>query len=157
MRSRTLIGALAAWTIAATATVVHAAPIDCGKPPPVSDEKLKLDLEADAQGLAKRIGGSAKLSLQTSRSEVLSGYPHADALLVNLYLSYEVCSIVANDPKLSAEEKVRKVEDAYRLIQTPAAQPPHPRPHSAQTRVSPAAPAPISAAAAHAASGGSTG
>jgi hypothetical protein len=84
----------------------------CGHPPRVDDQSLKGDLEGKAKFLSSLVGDAGlKGQFETARTDILSKYPNADKTRSKAYLQYMLCSFVLSDPKLSAQEKFRAIQE----------------------------------------------
>jgi hypothetical protein len=84
----------------------------CGHPPRVDDQSLKGDLEGKAKFLSSLVGDAGlKGRIETARTDILSKYPNADKTRSDAYLQYMLCSFVLSDPKLSAQEKNRAIQE----------------------------------------------
>lgn len=97
------------------------APFNCGTPPPLADESMRLGIGANAQLVTKNIGGGAKFDLEKQRADVLSKYPNADRALADAFFNYEVCAIVMNDGSLTSAQKLERIENARRMFAAPIA------------------------------------
>jgi hypothetical protein len=114
---RTVAATLAAWLV--LFTVAQAQP-SCGDPPRVDDQTLKGDLEGKAQFLSKLVGdANLKGQIETARTDIFSKYPNAGATRSDAYLEYMFCSFVLTDPKLSAQEKFRVIQEFRQLAAQP--------------------------------------
>ena len=106
---RTFVIALA---MVLSATWYAAAQPSCGDPPRVDDQSLKGTLEGKAKLLSNMIGNAnLKGELETARTDVFSKYPQADRTRSEAYLEYMLCSFVLSDPKLSAQDKLKAIQE----------------------------------------------
>ena len=90
---------------------------DCGKPPPVANEKVAGEIKSEAQALSRWLG-NAELSgkIQTSREEIFSKYPNANESLFGYYFRYQICILLMSDKTLSNKEKrdeLIKIQQAF--------------------------------------------
>lgn len=84
----------------------------CGDPPRVDDQSLKGDLEGKAKFLSSLVGDAGlKGHIETAHTDIFSKYPNADRTRSDAYLQYMLCSFVLRDPKLSAQEKLRAIQE----------------------------------------------
>jgi hypothetical protein len=127
---RTVVAPLAAWL--ALFAIAQAEP-SCGDPPRVDDQSLKGDLEGKAQFLSKLIGdANLKGQIETARTDIFSKYPNAGATRSDAYLEYMFCSFVLTDPKLTAQEKFRAIQE-FRQAERQPVQPPQASTHGDQS------------------------
>src|SRR4051794_36112190 len=89
----------------------------CGDPPRVDNQTLKGDLEGKAKVLSSLIGdANLKGQIETARTDIFSKYPNAGTTRSDDYLQYMFCSFVLSDPKLSAQDKFRAIQE-FRQVQ----------------------------------------
>src|SRR3954451_19121487 len=93
----------------------------CGDPPRVDDQTLKGDLEGKAKCLSSLNGeGNLKGQIEAARTDIFSKYPNAGTTRSDAYLQYMFCSFVLSDPKLSAQEKFRAIQEFRQVeVQSP--------------------------------------
>jgi hypothetical protein len=95
----------------------------CGDPPRVDDQSLKGDLEGKAKLLSRLVGDAGlKGQIEAARTDVFGKYPDAGTARSDAYLEYMFCSFVLSDPKLSAQEKSRAIQE-FRQAESQSAQP----------------------------------
>jgi hypothetical protein len=96
----------------------------CGDPPHVDDQSLKGDLEGKAEFLSRLVGDAGlKGQIEAVRTDVFGKYPNAGTARSDAYLEYMFCSFVLSDPRLSAQEKFRAIQE-FRQAETQPVQPP---------------------------------
>ena len=101
-----------ALAIVLGATWHAAAQPSCGDPPRVDDQSLKGTLDGKARFLSSMIGdANLKGELETARTDVFSKYPQADRTRSEAYLEYMLCSFVLSDPRLSAQDKLKAIQE----------------------------------------------
>src|SRR5215469_3081715 len=104
-------------TIAVVVAVVALAPSrvnaqQCGDPPRVDDQSLKGDLEGKAKFLSGIVGDAGlKGQVEAAKTDIFSKYPDAAKAHSDAYLEYMFCTFVLSDPKLSAQEKFRAIQE----------------------------------------------
>ena len=84
----------------------------CGNPPPVANEFLKADIDAQASALTRKLidaGGS--VSVEKRVTEIFSKYPDAELSRANAYLQYQICLQLMNDHDMSTNQKIDKLID----------------------------------------------
>jgi hypothetical protein len=97
----------------------HAAPIDCGKPPPLANEQFKAEVQGNAQTVGKLGAVGLGGAVTTSRNEILSKYPHADRVVLDMYFAYQFCSVIVNNPALTPDQKLDRILTARRALAVP--------------------------------------
>jgi hypothetical protein len=105
-----LITAAVFGSITAKPSLVHAQ--QCGDPPRVDDQSLKGDLEGKAKFLSGLVGDAGlKGQVEAAKTDIFSKYPDAAKAHSDTYLEYMFCTFVLSDPKLSAQEKFRAIQE----------------------------------------------
>jgi len=91
----------------------------CGEPPPLSNETLKGELDGKAQFLSKFLGNvDLGGNIETAKHEVISKYPNADTVLLDLYLQYQTCTILMDDNSMSTSEKLKELRNMRKVFLT---------------------------------------
>jgi hypothetical protein len=92
----------------------------CGEPPPVADESLEGAVKGEAQALSRWLG-KAELGgqIQTSRKEIFSNYPEAEASRWNAYFQYQVCVLTMQDKSLTTPQKTSELTKIQREFSKP--------------------------------------
>ncbi|MHC1713700.1 MAG: hypothetical protein AB9872_16265 [Solidesulfovibrio sp.] len=92
------------------------AQIDCGKPPAVTDDHLKLDIGNRAKGAITNDANSLRSTLEQEKNDIFAKYPQAEQTRINSYFLYVVCQILKNDTRLSTKEKIDKLAEARQTL-----------------------------------------
>lgn len=81
----------------------------CGKPPPLVDERVVAEVDARLPILKKDIGLGA--SFESEKQEILSRYPNADEAILELTMLRMVCQVLMEDDEMSGAEKLEFLRD----------------------------------------------
>lgn len=91
--------------------------MDCGNPPPVANEELRIDIEGNAKLLTGLLGQAAVSGkVQKSRSDIFASYPNADKVVVDRYLLYQICVYLRDDPSLTNSRKIQKLYETRQIF-----------------------------------------
>lgn len=101
--------ALGGISLAAQARAVNAEDIAaaCGEAPANVDTHIIADVQGKA-GLLSKYVGDASLSgkIDSTRQDIYSKYPDANAAHADAYLQYQVCVVIEQDSNMSTVDKV---------------------------------------------------
>ena len=87
----------------------------CGTSPPLADEHVSAEIEAKFAGLRWwEVGGAGRYEQNTE--EVLSRYPDADRLLINLAIFRTMCLVLLAEGEMTQREKVDELSALRREI-----------------------------------------
>ncbi len=89
----------------------------CGDPPRVDDQSFKGELEGKAKFLSSLIGDATlKGHIETARTDIFSKYPDANRAHTDSFLLYMLCTFVLTDPKWTAQEKFRAIQEFQQTL-----------------------------------------
>lgn len=84
-----------------------AAPPICGDPPVVANERVKGEVEAQANAIGKLLGALGfGAAYEESREDIFSKYGESNAARADQYLYFLVCNIVTQNTGLTYEQKL---------------------------------------------------
>lgn len=109
------IALIIAFALPLYSSVASAETSVCGPPPVVADEKLKGEIEGQAELVLKFLG-NARLSgnIQKARKDVFSNYPNADKLRTDTFFQYQFCLLLMKDDSLNDKQKREELKKMQR-------------------------------------------